>query len=289
MNTDQQTLSAFIVAQTARLAGKFSSGEAQALMREVLLRIKGWTPVDIAIKGADPVSGYLAGAAEKAVDRLLDGEPVQYIFGVARFCGLDFTVTPDVLIPRPETAELVDLITDRYRDTSDLRILDICTGSGCIACALARALPFAVADATDISQAALEVARKNARDLKVNVNFTQADALAMPDAPAPVYDLIVSNPPYVLDSERKDMESNVLDHEPHIALFVPDSDPLRFYRPVSRYARTALKPGGTIWFEINPLEKDSLTEMLRNDGWDDVTPLRDTASRYRFITATQPE
>ena len=137
------TLGQSIAETRKRLEPHYSDGEARALVREILFRLKGWTPVDIAVKADEPVSGFIQSKISEAVDRLLRDEPVQYIFRRATFYGLDFTVTPDVLIPRPETAELVDIIVGDHSGQSDLRVADLCTGSGCIACALARNLPFA--------------------------------------------------------------------------------------------------------------------------------------------------
>ena len=282
------TISQLCTDARRRLEEKFSSGEAQALIRETMLRLKGYTAVDLVVNGDKDASDYLEGKVMEVVDRLLGSEPIQYIFNRSHFYGLDFTVTPDVLIPRPETAELVDLIVRRYSSKSDLRVLDLCTGSGCIACALARNLPFSQVTGIDISPKALEVARQNAAELRVRVRFEQADIFTLTAPPSPAYDIIVSNPPYIADSEKPLMEPNVLDHEPHIALFVPDANPLCFYRNISSYALKALCPGGTVWFEINPLYADKLAEMMKQAGWDEITLTRDTYGRIRFLNATLP-
>lgn len=270
------------------LAARYGDGEAQALLREIMFRLKQYSPTDIAIHSADHPSAYIERKIREAAARICDGEPVQYVFGRASFHGLEFEVTPDVLIPRPETSQLVDLIIDRYDGRSDLRIVDLCTGSGCIAISLARTLPFADVVGIDISDAALEVARRNAKALRASVDFVRADVLTRPAPDAASLDVVVSNPPYVLDSEAAKMDANVVAHEPRIALFVPDADPLKFYRPISAYAMTGLKPGGTLWLEINPLCADSLAEMLRADGWESVDTLRDSFGRNRFISCTKP-
>lgn len=282
------TINQLCTATRGRLQDKFGSGEARALVSEMMERLKGFSSVDLVVNGEKEASEYLEGKVSAVVDRLLADEPIQYIFGRAHFYGMDFAVTPDVLIPRPETAELVDFIVKRYSSRSDLRVLDICTGSGCIACALARNLPFSQVTAIDISSGALKVARQNAAALKVKVRFEQADifTLAPPDRPS--FDIIVSNPPYIAESESQTMGKNVLDHEPHLALFVPDSNPIAFYRAISAYARKALCPGGTIWFEINPLYAHSLMEMMKGHGWDDITLTRDTSGHLRFLNATLP-
>ena len=178
------------------------------------------------------------------------------------------------------------------RSLGKCRLLDLCTGSGCIALALSRALRFADIDAMDISQAALDVARENAETLGCNINLIPADALQLPacglsevkNTPQ-TYDIIASNPPYVLDSEATEMDARVLDHEPKTALFVPDSDPLKFYRPISEYARKALRPGGMLFFEINPKEAAAMSKMLYGLGFGNVEIHNDYLGRKRFATA----
>ncbi len=201
--------------------------------------------------------------------------------------GNNFTVTPAVLIPRPETAGLVDMVVDDWQGRSDLHVLDIGTGSGCIAISLARALPFADVDGMDVSDDALAVARRNAVALKAKVDFEQSDILrAVPRAEA--YDIIVSNPPYVTEQEAKDMTADVLDHEPHRALFVPDGDPLVFYKAIASYARKALKRGGKLYLEINQHFPKKMSELLSGCGFTDVAVLRDYKGNYRYATAKQP-
>lgn len=258
------------------------------MVRIIMEQLKGYTLADIAIKSQDEVSDYITGKVRAVVDRLLADEPIQYIFGEARFYGLKLKVTPDTLIPRPETEELVDMIVQGNADRTDLRVLDACTGSGCIALALSRNLPFSRVDAFDLSDKALAVARENAAALKAKVDFFKADAFNLPPEPSPVYDIIVSNPPYIAERERKDMEPNVLLYEPHSALFVPDAAPLEFYDALNAYALTALKPGGQIYYELNPLHADELALRMRSAGWTDVTVALDIERRKRFLTAKLP-
>lgn len=267
---------------TDRLTPLYGRGEAKAMARIIFANLKGWTPVDLAIKANETLTGYMSGKIDAVVDRLLRHEPIQYIFGNTVFYGLKIGVTRDTLIPRPETAELVDIIVRDNSDRKDLRVLDIATGSGCIALALARNLPFADVTATDISAGALDVARANARDLKARVDFIEADILKGEPAGEGPFDIIVSNPPYIADSERADMDPNVLDFEPHSALFVPDSDPLEFYRAILESAADALAPGGTVYFEINPLFADRLVDMARNAGWSRIDIQRDSFGKQRF-------
>ena len=275
-------------ATVTRLGEVYPRGEALWLWREMLMRIKGWGQVELAIKAGDEVSEYLQRKVEEVTERLLRQEPVQYIFGMAEFYGLQLKVTPDVLIPRPETAEMVDMIVKWADGRTDLRVLDVCTGSGCIAVALARNLKFAQIAAIDLSSKALAVAAENVKALKVKVNLKLGDALQLKDETSPKYDIIVSNPPYIAESERASMDSNVVDHEPQMALFVPDSDPLKFYHAIARYAMTALVSGGVLYFEINPLYAIRLREELQQQGWDDVVVEADMQGLNRFIHCVHP-
>lgn len=286
MNT---TLHQLMADARHRLAAACGDREAAAMVDEMMLRIKGWDRVQTIIRANDPASEFLTSRVNETVQRLLDGEPIQYIFGKANFYGMDFTVTPDTLIPRPETAQLVDMIVDRYGRQSDLRVLDLGTGSGCIAIALARNLTFPKeVAAIDISPKALDVARSNATTLKVSVNFIQADMLdtqSIVDNADGSFDIIVSNPPYIAEAEAKEMERHVLDHEPHSALFVPDSDPLLFYRAIAAIAEKTLVPAGTLYLEINPLFAKQLADMLRTHGFTDIDIIKDMQQADRFIIA----
>ena len=266
-----------------RLTPIYGAGETDWLLRTVMEHVKGWDRVELVLRADKEVSDFTIGRVNEAVDRLVAGEPVQYIYGDTYWYGMQLKVTPDVLIPRPETEELVDLIV-KDNPQSDLHVLDVCTGSGCIAVALAKTLKFPEVSAIDISDAALKIASENASIQKVKVDLRKADALALPDL-KDEYDLIVSNPPYVMESEKKGMDKNVLDHEPHIALFVPDSDPLKFYTAIADFAMNALKDNGRIYFELNPLTADTLADNMRKQGWNDVQLLPDMHSRIRFLTA----
>ncbi len=272
-----------------RLAAEYGAREAAAMVDEMMLRIKGWDKTATIIHGNETVTDFLKGQVEATVGRLLDGEPIQYIFGKAHFYGMDFNVTPATLIPRPETAQLVDMIVDRYGNDSDLRVLDLGTGSGCIAIALARHLPFPKeVTAVDISEEAIEVARSNSAGLKVKVNFIQGNMLDTDEMVAALgerYDIIVSNPPYIAQREAAGMERNVLEHEPATALFVPDDDPLVFYRAIAVIAEKRLDDKGTLFLEINPLFSKELAAMLREHGFQDVDIEKDMQKADRFIIA----
>ena len=219
---------------------------------------------------------------EDALDRLAKGEPLQYIIGYTPFCGLKFRVDGRVLIPRPETAELVEWVAaDGIKAGA---ILDIGTGSGCIAITLAHRLPGCKVHGWDISDAALEVACDNNRLNGTYVEFSNADILTA-QAQDCRYDVIVSNPPYVLESEKAQMENRVLDYEPHTALFVPDADPLLFYRAIAEFGKKALVRGGALYFEINPLESEAMKSMLSDAGYHDIEIRKDIFEKQRMIKA----
>lgn len=280
------TLQALTVRMKERLASAVAPDEAQAMVRTIFGALKGWTPVDLALKRDSTVSDFMARKAMQAVERVVAGEPLQYVLGETRFYGNTLAVTPAVLIPRPETEELVDMIVSDNTG-EDLRVLDLCTGSGCIAVSLARALRFPVVTAVDLSEDALAVARENGERLRVKVDFRREDVLAMRDDGSR-YDIIVSNPPYVLDSERSQMSPRVLDNEPAMALFVPDDDPLRFYKAIVAYASDALVAGGRLYLEINPMEVDGIRRLLVDAGLEDIDMIRDMTGRERFAKARKP-
>lgn len=268
----------------SRLAPVYGDGEARWMLRIVMEHVKGWDQTELAIRAADEVSDFIVGRVNETVDLLLKGEPIQYIYGDTYWYGMTLKVTPDVLIPRPETEELVDLIV-KENPASDLRVLDVCTGSGCIAIALAKALDFPVVDATDISDKALTIAKENASLQKVKVNFFKADALNPKENDGVRYDIIVSNPPYVMESEKAQMDRNVLDYEPALALFVPDDDALKFYKAIAIFAKDTLSEKGRLYFELNPLTAEALKKWMTAEGWNDVQTLPDMYGKTRFMSA----
>ncbi len=271
----------------ARLAPVYGEGEANAMVRLIFHHLKGWNTTDIIVNGDRQVSPYIHSLIERIVTRIIKGEPIQYVLGEARFYGMDFKVNRNVLIPRQETEELVDMIVNENK-RSDLRVLDIGTGSGAIAVALCRNLRFPRVTAVDISDKALEVAEENARRLHANVFLRQKDIFTyMP--PEDSYDIIVSNPPYIPEEEKAGMERNVLDHEPALALFVPDSAPLLYYSRISEVAIRALAPGGLLYLEINPRFADALRETLQKEGFVNVNIINDISRRQRFIKAERPK
>ena len=259
--------------------------EAYWMARDIIDDILGYSEVELLIKGNEVLSDFVIGKIDSVVERVERGEPLQYVLGWARFEGNRYMVTPDTLIPRPETQELVDIIISRHGEEKDLRVMDVGTGSGCIAISLARGLKFAQVSAIDISQPALEVARENAKMLKTRVNFECRDALSLTPKRGEKYDIIVSNPPYIAEYERKDMEHSVLDYEPSTALFVPNDDPLRFYRAIASFAVETLSQDGHIYYEINPLFATEMLEMMRGMGYNDIEIINDMQGRKRMLCA----
>jgi len=219
--------------------------------------------------------------------RLKQREPLQYILQEAPFCGLSFHVEKGVLIPRPETEELVEWIVSDCQKAGKVRILDIGTGSGCIPVTLAERLPEAEVASCDISAEALRVAAANVKRYGDKVTLFQADILQdeLPDCQV---DVLVSNPPYITDSERKDMEANVLDWEPELALFVPDTDPLRFYRRIAQKGLDWLTEGGALYFEINRAYGAETVRMLEECGYRDIALRKDLSGNDRMIKAVRP-
>lgn len=223
---------------------------------------------------------------QQALDQLKEGAPIQYVVGHAFFMGYKFQVNEHVLIPRPETEELVSFITEEQANKS-ISILDIGTGSGCIAISLAKALPNAQVDALDISEEALKVAAQNADLLQAKVNFMHSDVLRLEQLPK-IYDVIVSNPPYVTVSEKSQMHVNVLNFEPHTALFVDDDDPLVFYRVIAELAWKNLVSGGILYFEINQYLGKETQQLLENLGYVQVQLLKDVFQNDRMLVAQRP-
>lgn len=222
---------------------------------------------------------------EDIVGRLLRFEPIQYILGTANFYGLTFGVDASTLIPRPETEELVELILAESPKGA-LSLLDIGTGSGCIAITLAKHLPEAEVTGVDISAKALARAAANARRLEVgNVSFARVDILSSAKNTLSAFDVIVSNPPYVMEAEKKVMEKNVLVYEPAGALFVPDDDPLLFYREIARWGRDHLRKGGRLYFEINAACGNGMVELMEQEGYTEIHLIKDLSGKDRIIKA----
>lgn len=266
------------------LAQWYPASESRAMTRLIFHHLRGWDVTDMVIHAEDKITPLTLQSIDEILARLEQHEPLQYILREARFYGMDLEVNSATLIPRQETEELVDIVIKDADNQSDLRVLDVGTGSGAIAIALSRNLRFPEVTAIDISEDALSVARSNAARLHANVKFLHADVMKWcPDRDS--LDVIVSNPPYVMESEKAGMDKNVLDYEPATALFVPDSDALVFYRRISGIGRDALVSGGRIYFEINPLCSDALVDMMRKMDYADVELHKDISHHNRFLSA----
>lgn len=289
-----------------RLTAIYNEREAQAIVRTVLDALFGMSLTDICLGKVTQLSADDTTRLEKIIQRLEKSEPVQYVLGAEWFAGRLFDVAPGVLIPRPETEDLVKWACDEAKekekeDNSKKErgkeekeglkkeeeaphpsILDIGTGSGCIAITVALALPQAHVTAWDISTDALAIAAGNAHKLGASVRFEHQDALSAPDDKER-WDVIVSNPPYICDRERADMSDNVLSYEPELALFVPDSDPLLFYRAIARYASKALKPGGRLLFETNTAYAHEVAQAMADEGFTAIEVRNDCFGKPRMV------
>ena len=271
--------------QTVRqLCTAYPEGEARALARMVFEECSRLTQTDLLLGKDNDLSADALTKIQNIVERLLRHEPIQYILGYADFCGHRFRVSPGVLIPRPETEELVRrIVADAHALPAPVRILDVGTGSGCIALSLALALEGCETEGWDISPEALVQARRNAEAYpRAQVNFVQEDILH-PAATDRQWDIIVSNPPYVCRREQQDMEANVLQYEPHLALFVPDDDPLLFYRGIVRFAQGHLSEQGALWFETNHALVAETAELIEKNGFSRVEVYEDGFGKKRLL------
>ncbi len=275
------------------LQGLYPSEEVQSFFDMLAEKYLSLSRIQIALKPDAKVSEEASERFEKAILRLKKQEPIQYIIGETEFYGLLFKVNQHTLIPRPETEELVEWIFSEQasatQNAGHVTILDIGTGSGCVAISLAKNLPNSQVHAVDISSEAIKMARQNAVENRVEVDFFQTDILKAKSLPTGEvqaekhYDIIVSNPPYVRELEKKQMQPNVLQFEPETALFVQDNDPLLFYRVISRLAKTSLKPGGTLFFEINEHFGNEVAELLKEEGFTKIEVKQDIYGKDRMV------
>ena len=260
---------------TAAAEPLYGVSEARQIARMILEARTGTTLTQLVM---EPDAEVRFDDAESVAEQIAAGRPVQYVLGGAEFCGATFAVGEGVLIPRPETEELVM----RVAATHPQSVLDIGTGSGCIAVSLARLLTQAEVWAVDLSEEALAYARRNASALDAAVRFVQADALAMPDL-GRRFDAVVSNPPYIPQSERASMRRNVTDYEPSMALFVSDSDPLLFYRGIARQAATMLTGDGRLWFEVHERFAGEVAGLLAGENFEEVEIFNDINDKPRIV------
>ena len=282
MSTTVQLLQKAIAEKLVHIV---SIEEARQMAKMLLMHHLSLSSTGLVLAADRPVNASTILSIDQQVERLLTHEPIQYILGTAHFYGLDFAVNPSVLIPRPETEELVDWIV-KENSLAKPAILDIGTGSGCIATTLKHQIPHAQVEGWDISSDALAVATQNAISIGVDVAFRQVDILSYKPSSTIHYDIIASNPPYVRELEKQQMNNNVLDHEPHLALFVSNNDPLLFYRTIAQKAKVMLKPGGMLYFEINEYLGREMMEMLAGLGYEAILK-QDLQGKDRMIRAKQ--
>ena len=257
--------------------------ERSAIVRAICCDILGISTTAYYLKEPVTLTAEQETLLDSIIKRLQQGEPLQYIEERAPFCGMDFIVNPNVLIPRPETAELVDWIVCDHT-TQQPHILDLGTGSGCIAISLSKQMPQATVEACDISEGALEVAKANNRENGASVEFFHHDILDLTTPLPHSYDILVSNPPYIMQSEYAEMEQHVTEWEPHTALFVPNSDALRFYRAIAEIGQTdTLRPGGHIYVEINQALGKETVALFESYGYKEVTLRKDIFGNDRMI------
>lgn len=271
-----------------RLTPLYGQQEAKAMTRLLLEDLFSLSFADILCGATEHLSDADTLRLQQSVVRLLDAEPLQYVTGTAFFCGHPFHVAPGVLIPRPETEWIVDTAVGLVTSSAP-RILDIGTGSGCIATSISLALAdrHCYTEAWDISEDALRIAADNAERLGADVKFRRRDALRLEEDKSEeiMLDIIVSNPPYICNREAADMHANVLRHEPHLALFVPDTDPLLFYRAIARYAMRSLRKGGWLLFECNTLYAHDTAQMASDMGFATSVVEDDCFGKPRFVKA----
>lgn len=268
-----------------QLSSKYPRQEIESISKLIFEKVLGLSRLQVYLHQHETISPANLAQITEIVNRLIQFEPIQYILGETEFYGLPLKVNAAVLIPRPETEELVDWIINNNPPKNPI-ILDIGTGSGCIPIALSKKLPGASVDGWDISGEALMVAKENAELNQVKVNFIDADVLSQGYPAQPQkYDIIVSNPPYVTVSEQLSMLKNVIDYEPHIALFVPDTDPLLFYRAIADIAINQLKPGGKLYFEINEQFGNETADLLSSKGFKNIIVRKDINGKERMLKA----
>lgn len=261
----------------------FPPNEVSSLSRMIIENITGLSFSSIINDKNTKITLEQKKRIDEVISRLKLHEPIQYILGEAEFFGLKFIVDENVLIPRPETEELVEIIINDNKDRSNLNVLDIGTGSGCIPISLKKNMPTFNFKGWDVSGEALETAKKNAKLNNVSVEFEEVNVLR--DIPKGQYDIIVSNPPYILEKEKIEMDDNVLKYEPHLALFVPDNKALLFYERIADIGKSLLKEKGKLYFEINSAKGKETTNMLKEKGYKNVLLIKDISGNDRIVRA----
>lgn len=268
-----------------QLSSHFDESESKTIAMMLLQEFLSVDRAKLIINDELAVAENILLLLDQAVDRLNNHEPVQHILGKGHFYGRDFTVGSDVLIPRPETEELVDLII-RSHQGQNFDLIDIGTGTGCIPITLSLEIEGCNATGVDVSGQALAIARANADQLRAAVSFLELDILK--ETPPGAYDVVVSNPPYITHAEKKLMQENVLQYEPELALFVPDEQPLLFYERITSLCQSILKPGGFLYFEINEYFGESTLALLDNHGFEATRLIDDLSGKHRIVMGRKP-
>ena len=266
------------------LESHYPKTEIDSFFKIILEDVLNLSKIDFALNPNNTIPAHQHKIIEDIIGGLVKQEPIQYLIGFTEFMGLSFQVNPNVLIPRPETEALIDWIGTDFQFQNKLEILDIGTGSGCIPICLAKNIKNATVSSIDVSSKAIEVAKLNAIHNGVDVNFINQDILATQSLHQQ-FDVIVSNPPYVRNLEKEEMQKNVLDYEPHLALFVEDHDPLIFYQKIAELAKNHLKPKGALYFEINQYLGTETVELVKNIGFKTVELKQDMFGKDRMIKA----
>lgn len=281
---NERTMHPIVYEIREALRGHYPDSEALSLAKMLLVEVFGFSTLELYGGKDKEISGKHRDVLNEMIVRLQKNEPIQYIIGEENFCGLPFEVGRGVLIPRPETRELVKWVADDGTNKEGLRVLDVGTGSGCIAVTLAKRLLHPEVEAWDISEEALAIARRNAARHEAKVLFRRQDVWqTVPEGRH--YDVMVSNPPYIAEKEKAEMEANVLDWEPSVALFVPDDDPLCFYRRIAELGRVLLQEGGALYFEINRAYGGAMVALLEGLEYKQVELRKDAFGNDRMIKA----
>jgi len=280
-------MQAAIIHIRSELQGLYPDTEIKSFSNLIIEKVSGFSRTEIIVNKNTLFSVEQRHVIENFIEKLKEYVPIQYILGETEFFGLPFHVNESVLIPRPETEELVDWIRNENDRNANPGILDIGTGSGCIAISLKHEFTNATVDAFDISEKALETAQNNATLNKLEVTFSKVDILNTPEMEQK-WDIIVSNPPYVTELEKSEISPNVLDYEPHLALFVPDNDPLLFYRCIAIFAQQHLKPRGKLYFEINRQFGKATVDLLTAMGFGNVELRKDISGNDRMVRGIAP-
>ena len=286
MSKDDRNVGQVLTEQEAALEERYSERERRNIVQLLFKHFLDYDRADLVLRIEEPLKVEMLQKLDNALSRLVKGEPLQYILGISEFYGKQFEVNENVLIPRPETEELVHLIIKAQNGVPE-RILDIGTGSGCIAISLAEHFQNTEVLATDISREALKVAGRNAKRNNVKVEFVRHDILKKDLNALGSFDIIVSNPPYVAEEERKELEQHVLSHEPHLALFASADDPLIFYRKIAEKAWSVLNDGGKLYFELNSMYAQDTAELISGLGYSSIQIQKDMQGKERILSAVK--